>query len=183
MHTGVLKLLLVSSITLVRVPAALASAYFLLQQEWLPAWVLFMVSVSTDVIDGQLARRWKVVTTFGTTADLASDIAIYWVFVPSAYWYSQRYSLWWQHHLPPTTLMLILSIGFIIVVGWIMLTARGRQFANWYTSKGNFWFGVIPVAAIGLWMASHSAVIAVATTVLYGVAAMWLNREKIRHKL
>ena len=183
MHAGVWKLLLVSSITLVRVPAALASGYFLLQQEWLPAWILFMVSVSTDVIDGQLARRWNVVTKFGTTADLASDIAIYWVFVPSAYWYSQKYSLWWQQHLPINKLVPLLAIGCILVIAWLLLTTVGDRFAKWYVSKGNFWFGVIPVAAIGLWMASQSSVFAVATTVLYGVTAMWLNREKIRQKL
>ena len=183
MHAGVWKLLLVSSITLVRVPAALASGYFLLQQEWLPAWALFMVSVSTDVIDGQLARRWNVVTKFGVAADLYSDIAIYWVFVPSAYWYSQRYSLWWQSRLPLTTLLTVLVLGAILFAHWWLLFKSGRRFVAWYIAKGNFWFGVIPVAAVGLWMASHCGVIAVTTTVLYGVAAMWLDREKIRQKL
>ncbi|OGY90457.1 MAG: hypothetical protein A3B30_03195 [Candidatus Komeilibacteria bacterium RIFCSPLOWO2_01_FULL_52_15] len=178
-----LQILIVSAITLIRVPAAIASAYCMLHQAWFGAWILFMVSVATDVVDGQLARRWNVVTQFGVAADLYSDIAIYWVFVPSAYWYSQKYNLWWQAHLPPGDLVWILMLAATLFIFWWVCTQTGKHFVAWYIAKGNFWFGVIPVAAVGLWMAWHTHPAAVALTIFYGISALWINRDKIATKL
>ncbi len=174
-----MKRLVVSVITLSRPVLALLSSYYLLQQDWLSAWLLFMGCVATDVIDGPLARFWQVETKFGQIIDLTSDILIFWLFIPATYWYSQKYSWWWQSNLPPKDLAFFAAVAIAVLVLFAATTDAGTKVFNWYKEKGNFWFGIIPVAAFGLWLSDHCGVWAVTLTVFYGGCACWLNRHKL----
>ncbi len=40
------------------------------------AWIVFVAAAATDALDGYLARRWEVVTSFGKLADPLADKAL-----------------------------------------------------------------------------------------------------------
>lgn len=175
-----MKLLVVTCITATRVPLALVSCWQLLDQQWAAAWAAFMVCVVTDVVDGRLARRWNVSTRWGAWLDLGSDFLIFYVYVPAAYWYSQRYSSWWQMYFG---LWQVFGIACLLAGSLTLAVATtnvGQALFRWYRQKGNFWCGVIPVGAIGGWMAWHTGYWALGLTVGYGVLACYVNREKIK---
>ncbi len=40
------------------------------------AWIIFVIAAATDALDGYLARRWEVVSSFGKLADPLADKAL-----------------------------------------------------------------------------------------------------------
>ena len=168
--------LVVNAVTLARVPLALMCVVYLLQKEWTLAWLCFLTSVATDVIDGPLARRLKAETPFGKTADVASDVAIFWILLGGAALYV------WRYHQPSGADLLKYSVGAfgtIIAVFVGTMNYHGKIFL-WWRTKGNFWCGVIPDAIIGLWISWQAGPWALATTVAYGIAAVYYNATKVR---
>ncbi len=99
-----LHLLVVNCITFVRVPLIVAFLVLALIHGWgvqrhllkeaaLPsdgwAWVALVcltLSALTDLFDGALARRWKVVTKFGAMCDPLMDKVFYLVVFPTLLW-------------------------------------------------------------------------------------------------
>ena len=85
--------LLVNAITFARVPLILAWLGFALAHEFSgnPAWAVsacaaMLLSGLTDLWDGQLARRWGVVSTLGKMADPLMDKVFYVVAFPALTW-------------------------------------------------------------------------------------------------
>lgn len=152
----------------------------MLHQDWNQAWGAFIVSVATDVVDGRLARRWKVTTHWGAWLDLVSDIAMFYLYVPTAYMYSQWYSPWWQSNAGPWRVLIILCLLAALSMTLVFTTSMGKTALRWYRQKGNFWCGVIPVGAIGGWMAWQVNPWALGLTTAYGVLACYVNRDKIK---
>lgn len=175
-----MELFIVTCITASRVPLALWSCWAMLHQQWDVAWSAFMCCVVTDVMDGRLAREWGVVTRGGAWLDLVSDIAIFYIYVPAAYWYSQRYSPWWQTHAGPWWVLGIVCLAAALLTTFGLVTNAGKALFRWYRQKGNFWCGVIPVGVIGGWMAWQTSPWALGLTIGYGVLACYVNREKIK---
>lgn len=175
-----MKLLFVTFITATRVPLAFVSCWHLLHQQWAIAWMAFMLCVATDVIDGRLARSWGVTSRLGAALDLASDIAIFYIFVPTAYWYSQRYSPWWQTNAGPWRVLIVLCLLAALLTTLVLTTSTGKTVFRWYRQKGNFWCGVIPVGAIGCWMGWQISPWTLVITIGYGLITSYENREKIR---
>lgn len=69
-----MRLILVAELTAFRVAAAVMIAAFLWpEQAWLAILVLMTVAFATDLFDGMLARRWRVVSRFGKIADPLAD--------------------------------------------------------------------------------------------------------------
>lgn len=100
-----LHLLVVNAITFIRVPFILAFLVLALTHGWgvqcvhvrkmgeLPsdvwAWlalVFLTLSALTDLFDGALARRWKVVTKFGAMCDPLMDKVFYLIVFPTLLW-------------------------------------------------------------------------------------------------
>ncbi len=99
-----LHLLLVNGITFVRVPLILAFLVLALIHGWgeqrhllkeaaspsdVWAWVALVcltLSALTDLFDGALARRWKVVTKFGAMCDPLMDKVFYLIVFPTLLW-------------------------------------------------------------------------------------------------
>ena len=100
-----LHLLVVNGITFIRVPFILAFLVLALIHGWgvqrfhlreemaLPsdgwAWaalVCLVLSALTDLFDGALARKWKVVTKFGAMCDPLMDKVFYLVVFPTLLW-------------------------------------------------------------------------------------------------
>src|SRR5574338_214904 len=74
---------LLSSLRIALVPALLALAWNGGPVAFL--W-LFAFSLSTDLVDGYLARRWKVGSEMGAKLDSGGDLATYAVFPLCAWW-------------------------------------------------------------------------------------------------
>lgn len=171
-----MKMLIANGITMSRAPLAIATVLLMLYQMWAPSWVCFLTCVATDVIDGPLARRWKVETQVGAMLDFRSDITMFWVLLIGVCMYAFKY-------YPPTMVqttdwMLKVSIVFLVV--YLALWKWHLAIFQWWKVKGNFWCGVIPDAIIGLWISWHAGPWAVLVTITYGVAAIWYNAEKIK---
>lgn len=99
-----LHLLVVNGITFIRVPFILAFLVLALVHGWgvqrhllkeAPspsdawAWVALVcltLSALTDLFDGALARRWKVVTKFGAMCDPLMDKVFYLIVFPTLLW-------------------------------------------------------------------------------------------------
>lgn len=99
-----LHLLVVNGITFIRVPFILAFLVLALVHGWgvqrhllkeapspsdVWAWVALVcltLSALTDLFDGALARRWKVVTKFGAMCDPLMDKVFYLIVFPTLLW-------------------------------------------------------------------------------------------------
>ena len=81
----------VTFLTLVRAPLVLSAAACALCHAWMPGWgwlvacvALMGLSAFTDMFDGMLARKWKVVSAFGALADPLMDKVFYIATLPTA---------------------------------------------------------------------------------------------------
>ena len=74
---------LLSSLRLALVPALLALAW---NEKPVAFLSLFAFSLSTDLVDGHLARRWKADSVMGAKLDSWGDLATYAVFPLCAWW-------------------------------------------------------------------------------------------------
>jgi phosphatidylglycerophosphate synthase len=59
--------------TLVSVIPAIASAYFIIQQEYIPAAALFIIAAFLDMVDGAVARATGKASAFGAYLDTMVD--------------------------------------------------------------------------------------------------------------
>ena len=85
--------LFVNALTFSRVPLIFAFMAFAVTAEWrqnwlwtLPACVSMLLAGITDLLDGRLARRWQVVSTFGKLADPLMDKVFFIVSFPTLLW-------------------------------------------------------------------------------------------------
>ncbi len=85
--------LFVNALTFSRVPLIFAFMVFAVVAEWrqcwawtIPACVSMFLAGITDLLDGRLARRWKVVSTFGKLADPLMDKVFFIVSFPTLLW-------------------------------------------------------------------------------------------------
>ena len=85
--------LFVNALTFSRVPLIFAFMAFAVMAEWrqcwvwtVPACVCMLLAGVTDLLDGHLARRWHVVSTFGKLADPLMDKVFFIVSFPTLLW-------------------------------------------------------------------------------------------------
>jgi|GEM_PF-6017554 len=174
-----MRLIIVTLITLLRLPLAVASTWLFIHNEWLWSYLCFMSCVATDVVDGKLARRWNVVTQFGEQADLFSDIAMFYVYVPGALYCAGRFIV----ALPPQTrtgILVLMGMGVVGLAAIITRVAISRELRRWYIEKGSFWVGTSSVALVGLWVSLNLGWWAASILVGYGAVAILTNLEKIK---
>lgn len=76
-------------LSLIRIPLAILCGYFAFTLKPVPlsiSLILFLVASFTDYLDGYLARRWKIVSTFGKIIDpIADKVLIIGVFLVFTY--------------------------------------------------------------------------------------------------
>ena len=105
-------------ITLIRLGLVPAMAYYLLAEAYEIALPIFLVAALSDLADGYIARRFKLVSTFGATLDPIADKLSMLV---------ATVLLAWQTLLPLWLAVAIVARDIVIVIGAILfLLARGR---------------------------------------------------------
>jgi len=127
-----MRFAVVTGLSAIRIPLAGAFLFLYLDEtlDWrrMSAFVLAVMLVS-DVLDGWLARRWMVTTTFGYVLDGVADRASY---VAALLAVSERFSL---HPLVPYGIItrdLILYAARALSPGWSSTIATTRVLSKAY---------------------------------------------------
>ena len=107
-----------NSITLIRLGLVPAMAYYLADEAYEIALPIFLVAALSDLADGYIARKFKLVSTFGATLDPIADKLSMLV---------ATVLLAWQTLLPLWLAVAIVARDIIIVVGAVaFILVRGR---------------------------------------------------------
>lgn len=113
---------IVNMMTIARVPLVVMWMIFAIVEEYRGGFVLgsaavlaMLLSGLTDLWDGQLARRWKVVSTFGKLADPLMDKIFYVIAFPTLLWLSMRSGRSESHSL----MLLAFTVLYIIRDLWV----------------------------------------------------------------
>jgi len=167
-------------ITLIRLGLVPAMAYYLADEAYEIALPIFLGAALSDLADGYIARRFKLVSTFGATLDPIADKLSMLV---------ATVLLAWQTLLPLWLAVAIVARDIVIVVGAIFfLLVRGRlDIAPTRLSKVNTFieFAVLLVvmAAAAGWIETGAwmpivFVIVLTTVVASGAQYVWLWGRK-----
>lgn len=98
-----------------------------------PAWgagVFFAGVAVTDQVDGYLARRWQVQSTFGKVADPLADRLLISVAVVV---------LWLEGRLPLGAMLVVLARDLVLVLGYKLVVPRGYDFDVSFLGKVATW--------------------------------------------
>ena len=105
-------------ITLIRLGLVPVMAYYLADEAYEIALAIFLVAALSDLVDGYIARRFKLVSTFGATLDPIADKLNMLV---------ATVVLAWQELLPIWLAIAIVVRDIVIVAGALAYRlARGR---------------------------------------------------------
>jgi len=169
-----------NSITLIRLGLVPAMAYYLADEAYEIALPIFLVAALSDLADGYIARKYKLVSTFGATLDPIADKLSMLV---------ATVLLAWQTLLPLWLAVAIVARDIVIVVGAIFfLLVRGRlDIAPTRLSKINTFFEFAVLLLVmasaagwietGRWMPTVFLIVFL-TVVASGAQYVWLWGRK-----
>ncbi|XVU24118.1 CDP-diacylglycerol--glycerol-3-phosphate 3-phosphatidyltransferase [Actinoplanes sp. CA-054009] len=142
------------------------------------ACLVFCVASATDFVDGWIARRWSLVTSFGKIADPIADKALTGTALVLLSVYDRL--PWWV-----TLLILVREWGITALRFWVIRygiipASRGGKLKTvlqiaaiaWY-----LWPVPEPFDVIGVWLMGAALVVTVVTGGDYVVAALRLRRD------
>ncbi len=167
-------------ITLIRLGLVPAMAYYLADEAYEIALPIFLVAALSDLADGYIARKFKLVSTFGATLDPIADKLSMLV---------ATVLLAWQSLLPIWLAVAIVARDIVIVVGAIaFILVRGHlDIAPTRLSKINtaieFAVLLVVMATAAGWIEAGAwmpivFVIALTTVVASGAQYVWLWGRK-----
>ncbi len=145
------------------------------------AWTIFVLAAATDALDGYLARRWEVVSTFGKLADpLADKVLVLGALVVLAI----------QFEIPWWPLIVIgireagVTIGRLAVAKDVVIPASAGGKLKTALQVLAIFMLLLPTHAewvdtFGFWVLVASVVIAVATGIDY---AWRIRKVALRHR-
>ena len=129
-----------NALTVVRFAAIPVFAWLYLRAGDGPAWgagLFFAGAALTDQLDGYLARRWRVQSSFGKVADPLADRLM----IGTA-----AVSLWATGRLPLAAALVVLARDLVLVVGYKLIAPRGFDLDVSFLGKLATW---ILYAALG----------------------------------
>lgn len=148
-----------------------------------PGWriaacLTFLVASATDLVDGWIARRFGLVTSFGKVADPIADKALTGTALVLLSWYDLI--PWWV-----TMVILAREFGVTVIRFWVirhgvMAASRGGKAKTALQILAILWY-LWPVPAglgwIGPWILGAAVVVTVLTGLDYVLRAMRLRRR------
>lgn len=146
------------------------------------AWLVFVLAAATDALDGYLARRWEVVSSFGKLADPLADKAL--VLGALVMLAVGGETPWW-----PLIVIAIreagVTIGRLAVARDVVIPASAGGKLKTALQVIAILMLLLPVQAawvdtVGLWVLYASVVVAVATGVDY---AWRIGRVAMSHRV
>jgi CDP-diacylglycerol--glycerol-3-phosphate 3-phosphatidyltransferase len=140
--------------------------------------VVFCVASATDFVDGWIARRWSLVTSFGKVADPIADKAL----TGTALVLLSAYDRlpWWV-----TILILVREWGVTALRFWVIRygiipASRGGKLKTMLQIAAIAWYlwpVPSPFDVVGAWLMGAALIVTVATGADYLVQALRLRRN------
>ncbi len=139
--------LFVNALTFSRVPLIFAFMAFAVVAEWQHCWIwtvpacaCMLLAGVTDLLDGRLARRWHVVSTFGKLADPLMDKVFFIVSFPTLLWLIGMQGGNRVHFV----VMLVFTVLYILRDQWVTFL---RAVASTYQADVSaMWLGKVRTA-------------------------------------
>ncbi len=139
--------LFVNALTFSRVPLIFVFMVFAVVAEWrqcwawtIPADIGMLLAGITDLLDGRLARRWNVVSTFGKLADPLMDKVFFIVSFPTLLWLIGMQGDCKVHF----AVMLVFTVLYILRDQWVTFL---RAVASTYQADVSaMWLGKVRTA-------------------------------------
>jgi len=166
-------------LALVPVFVALVVSSGMVHSGWrVAACLTFAVASVTDLVDGWIARRWALVTSFGKVADPIADKALTGTALALLSWYDRI--PWWI-----TALILVREFGITLMRFWVIrygviAASRGGKAKTAVQILAIVWY-LWPVPAglgwIGPWILAAAVVVTVLTGLDYVLRALRLRRR------
>jgi len=169
-----------NALTLLRFAAIPAFVVLLVSDKDGPSWpagIVFGLAAITDQVDGWLARRWRVESSFGKVADpLADRLMIV----------SAVVLLWLAGRLPWPALVIVVARDALLVGGTRFAVDRGYEFSVSFLGKAATWLLYASVAFIlvtpkgtewPLWIFWAGVALAVAAGIGYAVG-VWRQMRR-----
>ncbi|MDG4767097.1 CDP-diacylglycerol--glycerol-3-phosphate 3-phosphatidyltransferase [Solwaraspora sp. WMMD406] len=157
--------------------------FVLLSQMTHPGWriaacVTFALASATDLVDGWIARRYAMVTSFGKVADPIADKALTGTALVLLSWYDVL--PWWV-----TAVILVREFGITAIRFWVMrhgviAASRGGKAKTLLQVLAIVWYlWPFPplLAVVGPWIMGAAVAVTVATGLDYVVRALRLRRR------
>jgi CDP-diacylglycerol---glycerol-3-phosphate 3-phosphatidyltransferase len=150
-----------------------------------PGWrvaacLTFVVASATDLVDGWIARRYALVTSFGKVADPIADKALTGTALVLLSWY--ELVPWWV-----TGLILAREVGITLVRFWVLrhgviAASHGGKAKTALQITAIVWY-LLPLpamlAGVAPWIMGAALIVTVATGVDYLVRALRLRRPTV----
>lgn len=166
-------------VLLVPVFGAFLVASDLTNTGWLiAATVAFAIASITDYVDGWIARRWNLVTSFGKVADPIADKAL----IGTALVLLSAHDVvpWWVTVLIVVRELGITAMRFLVLRHGVIPASPGGKLKTLLQSIGIGWL-LLPLpdalAEVGLWVVYAATVVTVVTGVDYVIRAIRLSRS------
>jgi len=118
MHRGTQWVTISNALSLLRLVLAPVVVWFLLDQQWVAAFMIFLVASVTDLLDGYLARRFKEQTIVGQYLDpLADKVLLLSSFAALTYVHCATIALpWWFLLVVAVRELIIVAGGAVLVM-------------------------------------------------------------------
>jgi CDP-diacylglycerol--serine O-phosphatidyltransferase len=166
-------------VTYLNVALGVIAIYFIVQENFFVAIILAWIAGACDIIDGKLARKYKLSTEFGVQVDSFADFISFVVMPPFLLFYALRGSM--------SSGLEELIVG-LIFIAYIILGLRRLVEFNLKVDAGEvakYFEGVpTPLGAILLWILyllfTYSIIPSVMIITLLVVAIAWSLNSKIK---
>jgi CDP-diacylglycerol--glycerol-3-phosphate 3-phosphatidyltransferase len=144
------------------------------------ACLAFAVASLTDFVDGWIARRYELVTSFGKVADPIADKALTGTALVLLSGYGRL--AWWVTALILARELGVTVLRFFVMRYGVMAASRGGKVKTALQILAIAWYlAPFPdqVAAVGPWIMAAAVVVTVATGLDYAVRALRLRRPGV----
>ncbi|MGK5444930.1 CDP-diacylglycerol--glycerol-3-phosphate 3-phosphatidyltransferase [Micromonospora sp. URMC 105] len=141
------------------------------------ACLIFAVASATDLVDGWIARRFKLVTSVGKVADPIADKALTGAALVLLSWYDRL--PWWVTAVILVREWGVTALRFWVIRRGVIAASRGGKIKTalqilaitWY-----LWPMPAALAAVGPWIMAAAVVVTVVTGFDYVAQALRLRR-------
>jgi cardiolipin synthase (CMP-forming) len=140
--------------------------YYLYSEQYLLAISLFIIGGLTDILDGYIARKFNLITSWGKLADPVADKLMQ---------ITALGLLTYQEVIPPVVLIIVIAKEVFMAIGSILLYRKEKMVvsANWYGKLATvvFFLAIIMTIVVRMSMID-SATADILVNVLVGVAVL-----------
>lgn len=169
-----------NALTIARFAAIPVFAWLYLRAGEGPAWgagIFFAAAAVTDQVDGYLARRWRVESSFGKVADPLADRLMIGTAVVL---------MWSTGRIPLVAALVILARDLVLVLGYKLLAPSGYELEVSFLGKLATWIlyaalGFVLVTEEGTWWPLVLLWIGIALAIAAAVQYVLRARDALGH--